>query len=250
MRGAADAPRRIREALYSGASNLSAENGLDLGSEPRFQDIGDLELVSGERALEQIEERIAGLLAQDTRVLCLGGDHAITYPVMRAYSRSYQGIRIVQFDAHPDLYEEFEGNRYSHACPFARIMEERLALQLIQIGIRGMNPHQRWQAERLGVQVHEMRDWEAGFRIDGEGPLYLSFDMDALDPAYAPGVSHPEAGGLSTREALNLIQRMQGPVVGADIVELNPSRDPQGITAVAAAKLLKELAARMLEGDS
>nr|NIV28320.1 agmatinase [Anaerolineae bacterium] len=150
-------------------------------------------------------------------------------------------------DAHPDLYDEIEGNRYSHGCPFARIMEESLVTRLVQVGIRTMNPHQRAQAERFGVEVHEMRDWRPGTAFDFGGPVYLSLDLDVLDPAFAPGTSHHEPGGLSTREVLELIQNLRAPIVGADIVELNPKRDPLGITAMAAAKLLKEVVAGMVE---
>jgi arginase family enzyme len=112
-----------------------------------------------------------------------------------------------------------------------------------------MNPHQRAQAERFGVEVIEMRDWEAGHEVGLRGPIYLSLDMDALDPAFAPGVSHHEPGGLATRDVIQLIQGLQAPIVGADIVELNPRRDPVGITAMTAAKLLKEIAACMIAGN-
>jgi agmatinase len=171
----------------------------------------------------------------------------VTYPLVRAYARHFDRLNLLHFDAHPDLYDEFEGNRLSHACPFARIMEEGLVQRLVQVGIRTMNPHQQAQAERFGVEVVSMHDWPPDNDIDFDGPVYLSFDLDALDPAFAPGVAHREAGGLSTRESLRLIGRLRAPLVGADIVELNPSRDVQDLTAVVAAKLVKELAARMLE---
>ncbi len=250
MRGSALAPGQVRDALYSGESNLCTETGIDLGAEPRFRDLGDLELGSGAVVLGQIETAVADLLVQGARVLCLGGDHAITYPVLRAYGRTYREFSILHLDAHPDLYDEFDGNRHSHACPFARIMEERLAKRLVQVGIRNTTPHQRSQAERFGAIVHEMRDWRDGHHLGIEGPLYVSLDLDVLDPGFAPGVSHHEPGGLSTRDVIRLIQGVHGPIVGADIVELNPKRDPLGITAAAAAKLLKELAARMLEPAS
>lgn len=247
MRGAALAPSRIREALHSDATNLCAENGLDLGAESRWQDLGDLELADGTASLEQIETAIGRLLERDVYVVALGGDHAITYPILKAYGARYQNLNILHFDAHPDLYDEYEGNRHSHACPFARIMEEDLAACLVQVGIRTMNPHQCAQAERFGVQVIDMRQWQAGLRPDFDGPLYVSLDMDVLDPAFAPGTSHHEPGGLSTREVLGLIQGLNVPLVGADIVEFNPRRDPVGITAMAAAKFLKEIVACMLE---
>ena len=248
MRGAASAPSRIREALHAGSSNLCAESEIDLGQEPRLIDLGDLELGSGVAALCQIENTITDLLERDVRVLSLGGDHAISYPIIKAYGQKHDKLNILHLDAHPDLYDEYEGNRYSHACPFARIMEEKWAARLVQVGIRTMNPHQRTQAERFGAEVIPMQAWGLETSVHFEGPVYLSLDMDVLDPAFAPGVSHPEPGGLSTRDVLRLIQRLRAPIVGADIVEFNPARDPLGITAMAAAKFLKEIAARMLEG--
>jgi arginase len=250
-RGAALAPSRIREVLHSGSSNMCTESLRDLSVEPGFQDLGDLELANGLAGLKQIEQAVADFLEGGVRVLSLGGDHAVTYPIVRAYAAQYVDLNILHLDAHPDLYDEFEGNRYSHACPFARIMEEGLAARLVQIGIRTMNPHQRAQAERFGVEVITARgfaargrEWEAPLGFDG--PVYLSVDMDVLDPAFAPGVAHHEPGGLTTREVLGLIQRLRAPLVGADIVEFDPTRDPLGITAMAAAKLLKEIVDRML----
>ena len=166
---------------------------------------------------------------------------------MRAYAKVYDDLSVLHLDAHPDLYDEFEGDRYSHACPFARIMEEGLASRLIQVGIRTMNPHQREQAERLGVEVVDMRHWDPGWQPHFDGPVYLSLDLDVLDPAFAPGISHHEPGGLSTREVIRLIHGLEGTLVGADIVELNPERDIVGLTAMVAAKLLKEIVAKKLD---
>lgn len=247
MRGPASAPPRIREALYSGSANLCAENGIDLESRKDWVDLGDLPLPSGPEAFRTIEVMIGRLLDKDLRVMSLGGDHSITYPVVRAYSRKYPRLTVLHFDAHPDLYEVWDGNRFSHACPFARIMEERLVSRLIQVGVRTMNPHQKSQTERFGVEVIEMRDLQPGKRITPDGPVYLSLDMDVLDPAFAPGVSHHEPGGFSTRELLTLLQNLRKPLVGVDLVEFNPQRDPSGITAMAAAKLYKEIVASMIE---
>jgi agmatinase len=247
LRGAALAPARIREVLSSGASNLCAENGLDLGTEPRWQDLGDLKLDPGPAALKQIEAAVAALLEQDVRVLALGGDHAISLPIVRAYAREFDRLNVLHLDAHPDLYDEYEGNRFSHACPFARIMEEDLVRRLVQVGIRTMNPHQRAQAEKFGVNVIEAQCWRPGLELGFDAPVYLSLDMDVLDPAFAPGVSHHEPGGFSTRQVLQLIQNLPVPLVGADLVEFNPTRDPLGITAAVAAKLLKEIVACLVE---
>ena len=246
LRGAALAPSRIREALRSGETNLCAEDGADLGIEPRWLDLGDLKLGTGGVAFQQIEAAVASLLEQDARVQSLGGDHAITYPIMRAYAAKYSDLTVLHMDAHPDLYDEFEGSRSSHACPFARIMEEELVARLVQVGIRTMNPHQRAQAQRFGVEVVEMRQYQPGLDLELDGPLYVSIDLDVLDPAFAPGVSHHEPGGFSVREVLRLLQELRGPVVGADIVELNPHRDPVGGTAMVGAKLLKEITSVML----
>ena len=246
MQGAALAPSRIREALRSGETNLSAEDGTDLGQESRWIDLGDLELGSGEVAFGQIESAVAGLLARDARVQSLGGDHAITYPILRAFGARYDDLTVLHLDAHPDLYDQFEGSRISHACPFARVMEDGLVPRLVQVGIRTMNPHQRAQADRFGVEVIEMRHWRPGLDLSLEGPLYVSIDLDVLDPAFVPGVSHHEPGGFSVRELLQLLQGLRVPVVGADIVELNPHRDVGGCTAMVAAKLLKEITSVML----
>ena len=249
MRGPALAPARIREVLHAGSTNLCSESGIDLGTERRFRDLGDLEFASGAVAFEQIEKTIAELLDRNVYVLSLGGDHAVTYPILKAYGKQYDKLNILHLDAHPDLYDEFEGNRLSNACPFARIMEENLAARLVQVGIRAMTPHQRMQAERYGVEIIEMRKWQPELSLDFRGPVYLSLDMDVLDPAFAPGVSHHEPGGPSTRDVLQLIHSLRVPITGADIVEFNPKRDPLGITAMAAAKFLKEIAACMLESN-
>lgn len=247
MKGAAEAPPQIRAAFRSDASNFWSESGVDLGAEGTFFDAGDLEPVAGTEMFSLIEDSVRTLLADNLAPICLGGDHSITYPIIRAVSKKYPELSILHFDAHPDLYDELLGNRHSHASPFARIMEERLAKRLVQVGIRTINRHQREQAERFGVEIVEMRHWRDDLTLDFDSPVYISFDMDALDPAFAPGVSHREPGGLSTRQAIGLIQRLQASVIGADIVEFNPRMDPALITATVCGKLLKEIAARMLE---
>ena len=243
IKGPASAPQIIRNALYSDSSNMSTESIIDLESDPRFVDLGDIKV---KNYIENIEQTILSILERDAFVLSLGGDHSITYPILKAYGKKFENLNILQLDAHPDLYDEFEGNPFAHGCPFARIMEENLAVRLVQIGIRTMNPHQYEQARRFNVETIHMKDWDSSFKPDFQGPVYLSLDMDVLDPAFAPGVSHHEAGGFSTREVLNVIQELDAPVVGADIVEFNPKRDPLGITAMAAARFLKEIAGKML----
>ena len=247
MRGPAEAPDRIRHVLASGSANLCAENGIDLSSTNRFEDVGNLAAPGGAKALEEISAAVQGYLESGSRLLCLGGDHAVTYPIVQAYRGYFAHLTIVHFDAHPDLYESFEGNRYSHACPFARIMESRSTDRLIQIGIRTLNPHQREQANRFGVEIHEMRHWDGDIDLNLQGPVYVSLDLDVFDPAFAPGISHQEPGGLSPREVFAVLQGLKTPVVGADVVEYNPRRDLNDMTAMLAAKCLKELAGKMLE---
>ena len=248
LRGAAGAPPRIRAAMRSPSSNLSTESGLELGEDERFSDKGDLDIPPGADGPLAIERSVAAIVATGARVLALGGDHAITYPVVRAQAAHHPGLTLLHFDAHPDLYDEFQGDRLSHACPFARIMEEKLVRRLVQVGIRTLNAPQRAQVARFGAELVEMKDFRPDLVVDAGGPVYVSVDLDALDPAFAPGVSHPEPGGLSTRDVIGVIQRLRGQVVGADVVELNPSRDLGAATANVAAKIAKELLARLL-GD-
>jgi agmatinase len=246
LQGPALAPPRIREALLSPATNLCTENHIDLGQRSDWCILDDMPLSDNQTAFGAIEHAIRDLLTRGLRIITLGGDHSITYPIIRAFTKEHKELSILQLDAHPDLYDDLEGNPYSHACPFARIMEEKLASRLVQAGIRTMTDHQRKQAERFGVEVIEMQDMRLVQGLSFEGSVYISLDMDCLDPAFAPGVSHYEPGGLSTREVLTMIQGLKGNLVGADIVEFNPDRDPLGITGTVAAKFLKEILGRML----
>ena len=247
LRGPAKAPSVIRQTLHNGASNLFAENGANLNEHPLFHDLGDLTLPNGDDAISAIESAISHLDAKKARVLALGGDHAITYPVVKALANAHENLTILHLDAHPDLYDSYDGNRFSHACPFARIMETGRVKRLVQVGIRGMNDQQRRQVEKFGVTCIEMKDYRSKNPIALEGPVYISLDLDVLDPAYAPGVSHHEPGGMSTRKVLRLIQSIKNPIVGADIVEYNPDRDVNGMTAAVAAKFLKEIAGMMIQ---
>jgi agmatinase len=247
QRGSAEAPPVIRRAFTSPASHLTTQLGIDLEQAGLVHDAGDVSVPEDAGAREKIETAVARLLDRGLRPLVLGGDHSITYPVLRAFRGRYPRLTVLHIDAHPDLYDEFEGDRFSHACPFARIMEDALATRLVQVGIRCMTAHQRAQASRFGAEVHEMRSWTGPAALRLEPPIYLSFDLDGVDPAFAPGVSHREPGGLTSREAFAILHAAPAPIVGADIVELNPRNDPSGITAALAGKLVKELLGRMLE---
>jgi agmatinase len=250
MRGAAAGPDAIRAALHSPSSNLSTETGHDLVLGTHIVDGGDIRIPSSDPGaiVDAIARAASDVLAHGSALLALGGDHAVTFPLVRAHAERHPGLAILHLDAHPDLYDDFEGQRYSHASPFARILEAGLAARLLQVGIRTLNDTQRRQASRFGVQQIAAGDVidTAPESLRFDGPVYLSIDLDVLDPAFAPGVSHHEPGGLTVREVLRLVHRFSGRLVGADIVELNPSRDPSGVTAMVAAKLLKEIAARLI----
>lgn len=246
-RGAAEAPPLIREALASPAGNPYSERLVRVVPGETYEDAGDV-AVPGADPRRLIELRFSELARARRQFVALGGDHSITYPIMRGLVSSQLALTVLQIDAHPDLYDEFDGDRYSHACPFARIMEERLCARLVQVGIRAMTTHQREQAQRFGVEQIGMNAWSDGIRPEIIGPWYLSLDLDGLDPAFAPGVSHPEPGGLSVREVLALLESIDAPLVGADIVELNPRQDVSSLTAAVAAKLVKELLGRFAHG--
>ncbi len=247
LRGAAEAPACIRAALWSPQGNAWTELGEDISSADGLSDHGDLELTDDPAAARAgIEAGIAAVYAAGYRPIALGGDHSVSYPVLRAVARVRPGPTILHVDAHADLYDVFDGDRFSHACPFARIMEEGLASRLVQVGLRTITPHQRDQMERFGVAVFDMRRWSRGERPATGGAVYLSIDLDGLDPAFAPGVSHREPGGLSVRDVIDLVHAVPGPIIGADVVEYNPRQDLQGVTASVAGKIVRELAGRMM----
>jgi agmatinase len=239
LRGPASAPNIIREAFHSDSGNYYTESGRDLKSDTLWKDHGDLDL--SEDAFAKITQGVQRLLADHKKVFLLGGDHSVTFPIVKGVHAKYGAVTILHLDAHPDLYDDFEGNPHSHASPFARILENGLCKRLVQIGIRTLNTHQREQAKRFGVEIIEMKYWRDDHKFSFEGPLYISLDMDAFDPAYAPGVSHHEPGGFTSRQILHILQTLRAEVVGADLVEFNPQRDPSGITAMLAAKVYKEM---------
>lgn len=247
-RGAAEAPAAIRAALRAPSSNAYNERGDDLGDRAVLEDAGDVDVATdGEAARAAITAAVARLTHSGRRPLILGGDHSISYPSLRAFAGRHEPVTVLHLDAHADLYDAFEGDRYSHACPFARVMEERLAGRLIQIGVRTLTAHQRAQAARFGVETLGADRWRDVLPLLGRvrGALYVSLDLDVLEPMLAPGLSHPEPGGLTVREVLEVLSAIRTPVIGADIVEYNPRLDVRDLTARVAAKLLKELAGVM-----
>jgi len=249
LKGPKLAPSLIREALVSPSSNSSIETGLAFDQPGFIQDLGDLELSLGEGHRGEITAAIENILNLGRKSLVLGGDHSIAYPIIRAYAAQMDPLHVVQFDAHTDLYHELGGERFSHASPFARLLEDFPHVKLTQVGIRTMSRHCRAQAERFGVQVVEMKDVHSHSPLVFDGPVYVSVDIDVLDPAFAPGISHYEPGGMSVRELLSFIHRIPNRIVGADVVEFNPVRDRDGQTAMVAAKLVKELAGQMFKNE-
>ena len=242
LRGAAGGPAAIRAALASDHANMAAENGLELGRDVRVEDLGDLALREDEGDPALIRAAVTEAALAGAVPISLGGDHMVTFPIVAALAAIHGPLNILHFDAHPDLYDDFEGDPLSHASPFARIMEGGHARRLVQFGLRTMNGHCRAQVTRFGVEAIEMRAFTPDRVPIPEAPLYISIDLDGFDPAFAPGVAHHEPGGPSVREFLQVLHRVTGSIVGADIVELNPGRDVNGVTATLAAKLVKELA--------
>ena len=243
LRGPASAPDLIRAALSSDHGNRATESGAELGIDIALEDSGNLALDETALDFDRIRDAASAAAVAGVAPLFLGGDHMVTNPIIAGLAEVHGPLNILHFDAHPDLYDDFEGDPLSHASPFARIMERGHATRLVQVGIRTLNAHCREQAERFGVEIVEMRSFVADTVPIPSGPLYVSIDMDALDPAFAPGVSHHEPGGLSVRDILSILHRIERPIVGADVVEYNPTRDINGMTAVVAAKFVKELAA-------
>jgi agmatinase len=245
QRGPALAPAAIRAALHSPSTNGWNEECVEVAN---VADAGDLVFAADRDPYDLITGAVDALFQRGALPILLGGDHAITWPIMRAVRRHAPQLTILHVDAHNDLYPDFEGNPRSHASPFARIMEEGLCDRLVQVAMRCPSGPQQAYVEKFGVEVVPMRAGVAAMQqaiAALAGPLYLSLDIDVLDPAFAPGISHPEPGGLTTRELISLIQAIpRGSMVAADIVELNPANDLRDLTARVAAKCLKEVLGR------
>ncbi len=223
----------------------------------RVADCGDVDVVpiSIERTYAAIEARVGEVVAEGAMPVCVGGDHSVTLPILRALARRHGRIGVVHFDAHPDTWDEYFGSRYFHGTPFRRAVEEGLIdpRRMIQIGIRGplygaddfaFHDLHGIEVVRIEAVKEQGLAWVAG-RLPrlGGGPVYCSFDIDAVDPAYAPATGTPEVGGLSAYEAQALVRALADlTLVGADVVEVSPPYDGPGqITALLAANLLFEL---------
>jgi agmatinase len=221
-------------------------------------DLGDVDVTPGnaERTVAQVAERLEPLVRSGVRPLCLGGDHLVVLGELRAQAAVHGPVGVVLLDAHADVWDEYCGERYYHGSPFRRACEEGIVdpSRSLLAGMRGpvYGPEDENMPRELGFEVIPGEDLVAlsfekyGARVRdrvGEGPLFLSFDIDVLDPAFAPGTGTPEAGGLTTREALGYVRALRGLRFGGyDVVEVSPPYDGAGKqTAVAAANVAFEL---------
>ncbi len=248
LKGSAYAPQRIRLMDKEGSANRFSESGLEVKENHNYQDCGDIffQDTNPEKGYKIIKDKITTLIQDNSKVISIGGDHSVSFPIISAYADKYEKINILHLDAHADLYDNFDNNPYSHASPFARIMESGKINSLTQVGIRTLSTHQREQARKFGVKVIEMKDLHFDFIETLHSPLYISLDLDVLDPAFAPGISHHEPGGMTTRDVIKIIQNISVEIIGADIVEYNPIRDVNNMTAMVGYKLMKELVAKMV----
>ena len=255
-------PRQIREM----STLLRAINGrtrVDPFEIANIADVGDAPSnpVDPARSLAMLEEFVRGVADRGARPLCLGGDHLVSLPVLRAL-KPKRPLGMIHFDAHTDLYDVYYGDcRYTHGTPFRRAIEEGLLdpQRVVQIGIRGTlfaHDDYDWAFQQgvLHVTVDALRDQPIGRSIDairakiGEAPCYVTLDVDALDPSCAPGTGVPEVGGLTSYEAQRILCGLRGlDVVGADVVEVSPPLDASGVTALVAANLAFDMLCLLAE---
>jgi agmatinase len=224
-------------------------------------DVGDVDPppVSIEKAYAAIEARIAAIAEAGARPIVIGGDHSITLPVLRALARRSGPLALVQVDAHIDTWDEYFGGKYFHGTPFRRAIEEGLVdgRRFVQVGIRwpmyGENDFEFHAQHGITVvDINRVKDQGVSAAIDhirriATGAAYMTFDIDGVDPAFAPGTGTPEVGGLTSHEALQLVRGLSGlSLVGGDIVEVSPIFDGPGhITSVLAANLAFEFLCAM-----
>jgi agmatinase len=224
-------------------------------------DVGDIDAppVSIEKCYDAVEGGIGAIADAGARPLVVGGDHSISLPVLRALARRHGPLALVQFDAHIDTWDEYFGGKYFHGTPFRRAIEEGIVdgTRFIQVGIRGpmygesdFDFHREHGITMIDIDQVKERGIPAvveQIRRVATGPAYVTFDIDAVDPAFAPGTGTPEVGGLTSHEAQRLVRGLGGlKLVGADVVEVSPLYDGPGqITSVLAANLLFELLCAM-----
>jgi agmatinase len=255
--GARFGPEAIRSASIA-LRPYNADQRAQVFGELSVADLGDVDVTPGnaERTVAQIAERLEGIVRSGARPLCLGGDHLIVLGELRAQAAVHGPVGVVLLDAHADVWDEYCGERYYHGSPFRRACEEGIVdpSRSLLAGMRGpvYGPGDEDLPRELGFEVITGTELvtisyeEYGARVRervGAGPLFLSFDIDVLDPAFAPGTGTPEAGGLTTREALGYVRALRGLRFGGyDVVEVSPPYDGAGMqTAVAAANVAFEL---------
>lgn len=252
--GARHGPREIRNQS-SLVRRVHHVTGVSPFDQVRAGDCGDVVVnpLDLPGALDTISSFFAGVHRAGARPLVVGGDHLITLPVLRGITSEPVGL--IHFDAHSDTYDEFFGNRYNHGTPFRRAVEEGLLdpKRMVQIGIRGaISDAENYDfARAAGIRIIFIEEFmERGIdavmaearSIVGGARTYVSFDIDALDPSFAPGTGTPEIGGFTTREAQAMVRSLAGlNIIGADLVEVSPPFDPSGVTAMTGATLLFEL---------
>ncbi len=248
LRGSELAPSKIRLMDSDGSANRFCEQGVEIVEGENYKDLGDMvfTISNAEWVYKKIKQTIQDELIVSDKIICFGGDHSISFPVIEAFTKKYNKLNVLHLDAHADLYDNYENNPFSHASPFARLMEKGILKSLTQVGVRTLNTHQKEQAKKYNVTIIEMKNFNLDFVKTLKEPLYISLDLDVLDPAFAPGISHHEPGGLSTRALISILQSINVSIVGVDIVELNPKRDINNMTAMVAYKLFKELVSKMI----
>jgi guanidinopropionase len=260
--GARHGPRQIRD-LSTMARNVHHATGIKPFHLCNCADLGDTPVnpVDIDDTLGRVEKFYRGVVERDIVPLTAGGDHLITLPVMRALCRD-EAVGMVHFDAHTDTLDRYFGeSKYTHGTPFRRAIEEGLLdpKRTVQIGIRGAlysDTDKDWGLEQ-GIRVIEIEEYDdmgvdaviaEARRVVGDGPTYLSFDVDALDPVYAPGTGTPEIGGMTTYDALKIIRGLRGiDLVGGDVVEVSPPFDPSGNTALVAVTVMFEILCLLAE---
>jgi agmatinase/guanidinopropionase len=249
-------PRALREQslLLWGYNNVQ---GVAPFQKLRIVDYGDIDVVPVDviATHRAIEQQVGGIVMQGCTVIALGGDHSITLPLLRAQVQKHGPVAVIHFDAHPDTWDrEFGDQKYSHGTPFRRAIEEGLidTQAYLQIGIRGptAGPQDYIDAVRLGARMITLEEAlekgtaavveEIRERV-GAKPVYLSLDIDALDPAFAPGTGTPEVGGFSSHQMLQMLRGLRGlNLIGFDLVEVSPPFDHSQITAILGANLVFE----------
>lgn len=250
--GARFAPSRMRDESEYAIETYSPYQNKDLMDYSIF-DGGDLEIPYGntERVLKVIEDYVEGLLKDDKISLMIGGEHLVTLGAVRAYGKHYDDLHIVHFDAHPDLRDEYLGEKLSHATVMRRCWEIVGDDRIFQYGIRsGDREELNWGKEHVKTRMFDFAGIESLKKRIKDKPVYLTIDLDVLDPSEFPGTGTPEAGGVSFRELLEALSHLKGlNIVGLDMVELSPPNDPTGISTALACKLLRELLLQIISNS-